>query len=423
MNQIFTPVSPAAAPQRDARVLFDGSNAGFRHLVSWGALWEIFTFGFYRFWLTTNMRRHLWTHTSVEGDALEYTGRGVELLLGFLFALAVLVPIYLAVFFVGIEAETYKAFLSVPLALFFYGFSQFAIFRARRYRLTRTLWRGTRFWMTGSGVKYAFKAFGWQLLTFFTLGLAYPWNVASLERYKINNTYYGDLRASFIGKGATFFKRGWWLWLLMWIPVAAFIAAGVAAAGLETHGKLLGNAKWQVTGLFALASLTLVLVPFIYAAFKATEWKWWLENIRFGELRIESDLRRGAFIENYWKFFGMCILAFICGLLLIMLIAAVGAGVAYGLKMDFTGMAADMQKGHIHGTIVAAILFYVFAYLALIQLMGIVTRIYLIQRMWKIIASSIIVRNLGVADSVQVKGQAASAFGEGLADGLDVAGF
>ena len=45
----------------------------------------------------------------------EYTGRGKELLIGFLFALAILVPIYLAYFLVGLEAERFKAFASFPL--------------------------------------------------------------------------------------------------------------------------------------------------------------------------------------------------------------------------------------------------------------------------------------------------------------------
>jgi len=416
MNQIFTPAPPAPEPSRDARVVFNGTNSSFRRLVTWGAVWEIFTFGFYRFWLTTNMRRHLWTHTSVDGDALEYTGRAVELLLGFLFALAVLAPIYLAFFFLGLEAERYKAFLSFPLALFFYGFSQFAIYRARRYRLTRTLWRGARFWMTGSGIHYAFKAFGWQLLSSITLGLAYPWQVAALERYKINNTNYGDLPAHFTGKGWTFFKRGWWLWLLMWIPVAAFIAASITAG--KVHGE-----KWQQGSLFFLASLTLIIIPFVYAAFKATEWKWWLENIRFGELRIESDLPRGAFVKNYWKLFGVGILAFIGGLLVMSLIIGGAAAIAYVMKVDFNALGAELKTGHISAAFIAAAAIYFFSYLALIQLMGIVVRIYLFQRIWKIVASSIIVRNLGVADRVQVKGTAASAFGEGLADGLDVAGF
>ena len=83
--------------------------------------------------------------------------------------------------------------------LFFYLFTQFAVYRARRYRLTRTIWRGVRFWMTGSGWAYAFRAFAWSILVGLTLGLAMPWQRASLERYKMRHTYYGDLQGSFRG--------------------------------------------------------------------------------------------------------------------------------------------------------------------------------------------------------------------------------
>ena len=65
----------------------------FRRLPTRGALLELETFGFYRFWLATNIRRHL--SSSVAGDALEYIDSGRELLIGFFFALAILVPIYL----------------------------------------------------------------------------------------------------------------------------------------------------------------------------------------------------------------------------------------------------------------------------------------------------------------------------------------
>ena len=41
-----------------------------------GSLLQIPTFGFYRFWLTTDVRRHLWTHTRIGEDSFEYTGRG-----------------------------------------------------------------------------------------------------------------------------------------------------------------------------------------------------------------------------------------------------------------------------------------------------------------------------------------------------------
>jgi uncharacterized membrane protein YjgN (DUF898 family) len=132
-------------------VAFIGDRGEFRRLVTRGAGLELITVGFYRFWLATDIRRHLWSNTIIDGDAAEYTGRARELLIGFLFALAILVPIYLAYFLVGLEVERFKAFASIPLFLFFYLFGQFAIYRARRYRLTRTVWRGVRFWMDGSG--------------------------------------------------------------------------------------------------------------------------------------------------------------------------------------------------------------------------------------------------------------------------------
>src|SRR5258708_27617127 len=162
------------------------------------------------------MGGHLWSHTAVEGDTLEYTGTAKELLLGFLFALAILVPIYIIYFLIGLEAERLLAFASFPLGVFFYLFAQFAVYRARRYRLTRTVWRGVRFWMTGSGWSYAWRAGLWALLSMLTLGIAVPWAKASLERYKMRHTAYGSLQGRFEATGWSLFKRVWWLWLLVW---------------------------------------------------------------------------------------------------------------------------------------------------------------------------------------------------------------
>jgi hypothetical protein len=67
------------------------------------------TGGFYRFWLATDR-----SGTTIDGHAPEYTGTAKELLIGFLFALAILAPIYLIYFLIGIEAERAKAFASFP---------------------------------------------------------------------------------------------------------------------------------------------------------------------------------------------------------------------------------------------------------------------------------------------------------------------
>src|SRR5712675_1600651 len=115
----FVPPHPPPMP-----VSFSGDRGEFFGLVKRGVGLELVTVGFYRFWLVTDIRRHLWSNTLIEGDAAEYTGRAKELLIGFLFALAILVPIYLAYFVVTIEAEHYQAFASFPLLAFFYVFGQ-----------------------------------------------------------------------------------------------------------------------------------------------------------------------------------------------------------------------------------------------------------------------------------------------------------
>src|SRR6185312_13302671 len=183
MNWPLHPPPPLPPSRPPTLVTFIGDRGEFIRLVMRGAALELVTAGFYRFWLATDIRRHLWSNTIIDGDAAEYTGRGKELLIGFLFAMAILVPIYLAYFLVSVEAQRFTRFASIPLFLFFYLFGQFAIYRARRYRLTRTVWRGVRFWMDGSGWTYAMWAGLWGLLALITLGLALPWREAALERY------------------------------------------------------------------------------------------------------------------------------------------------------------------------------------------------------------------------------------------------
>jgi uncharacterized membrane protein YjgN (DUF898 family) len=377
--QVPPPPPPSVPPPMP--VAFYGKRRDFFELVKRGAGLEFVTLGFYRFWLLTDIRRHLWANTLVDGDAAEYTGRGKELLIGFLVALAILVPVYLGYFLVGLEAERWQAFASIPLIAFLYLFGQFAIYRARRYRLTRTVWRGVRFWMSGSGWIYAVKASLWGLLVAVTLGLALPWRTAALERYKMRHSYYGDLQGSFEGRGWEFFKRGWWLWLLT--PVALYV--------------------------FPLA-------PFLYGAFKAIEWRWWLSGIRFGGVRIESSLPRSALIGLYWKVIGWIVvfgLVFSVYLAVAAMLVASMSGTPFA---DFFKSQEAMQS--IPLLVLAGIGYLVFA-----LAMNVVIRLYLLHDLWVRVLGSVNVSGLEAAANVAARGEMANALGEGFADGLDVGGF
>jgi uncharacterized membrane protein YjgN (DUF898 family) len=386
VNQMsWTPLGPPVPPPSPVPppmpVAFSGSRSEFFHLVKRGAALELVTLGFYRFWLLTDIRRHLWSNTLVDGDAAEYTGRGKELLIGFLVALAILVPIYLGYLLIGLEAEHYQAFASIPLFLFFYLFGQFAIFRARRYRLTRTIWRGVRFWMTGSGWIYALQASLWGLLSAVTLGLALPWRMAALERYKMRHSYYGDLQGSFEGRGWEFFKRGWWLWLLA--PVAMVVYP---------------------------------LAPFIYGAFKAVEWRWWLSGIRFGGVRIESSLPRSALIGLYWKVIGWIV---VLGLVFSAYAAAAAALVASMSGEPF----AEFFTSQEFSKSIPLLALMGLGYLVFALAMNVVIRVYLMRDLWVRVLGSVNISGLEAAADVAARGEMANALGEGFADGLDVGGF
>jgi uncharacterized membrane protein YjgN (DUF898 family) len=372
------PPSPVPPPMP---VAFSGKRREFFDLVKRGAGLELVTLGFYRFWLLTDIRRHLWANTLVGGDAAEYTGRGKELLIGFLVALAILMPVYVGYFLIGLEAEHIQAFASIPLVAFFYVFGQFAIYRARRYRLTRTVWRGVRFWMTGSGWLYALQASLWGLLMILTLGLILPWRNAALERYKMRHSHYGDLQGSFEGRGWDFFKQGWWLWLLT--PIAIYVTP---------------------------------IAPFVYGAYKAIEWRWWLSGIRFGGVRVESKLRKSELIGLYWKVIGWIVVLGLVFSVYLGLAAVLVASVADSSFTEFFKSQEFMKS--IPLLVLAGLGYLVFA-----LAMNVVIRVYLVRDLWVRVLGSVNVSGLEAAADVAARGDLANALGEGFADGLDVGGF
>jgi uncharacterized membrane protein YjgN (DUF898 family) len=400
---------PPPLPQPPVAVGFSGDRSEFRRLVMRGACLELVTVGFYRFWLATDIRRHLWSHTTVDGDAAEYTGRAKELLIGFLFALAIIVPIYLAYFITGLEVERFKAFASFPLLAFFYLFGQFAIYRARRYRLTRTVWRGVRFWMSGSGWAYAARAALWGLLVILTLGLILPWREAALERYKMRHSYYGDLQGGFEGHGWEFFKRGWWLWV-------------VAMVSVSTLFTILPLSKF-VPVLLPLAKIIPaiwlflpVLAPFIYAAFKAVEWRWWLSGIRFGGVRLESNLTRGALIGLYWKAIGWFVLLAVVFFAYLAISAGLVASMSGASFVQFFKTQAFVKSVPLWILVGLGYLIYALA-------LNVVLRVYLLRDVWARVIASTRVHGIEAVANVTARGELANALGEGFADGLDVAGF
>jgi len=410
--QIFGSSVPMAPGTQPLKLSFSGQGGEFTRLCLRAGLFTVLTLGLYRFWFLTDTRRLLWRHTRVGSDSLEYRGTGKELLLGFLFALAILAPVYLGYFLLGIEAERYKAFASAPFVLLLMLFGVWASYRARRYRLTRTVFRGARFWMKGSGFIYLLRYLAWGFATLLTLGLAYPWMAASLERYKMSNTFYGDLRGSFEGDGWTFFKRGALLWLLS-VPPSLKVAF-TALRGMSTvpgHPNVVMAPIGGFTSLFVPFALIFVLVM------KGIEWRWWVEGLRFGQARVTSTLRAWFLLNEYFKL-TVSMLAALLG-------AAIGVGIAAFVGKQIVGPLPPLnvstfsslayQPPIVHA--IASMLLV--AYLAMFVVMGTIYRRFLMFGVWRKVIDSLTLHDGQVFDNVKVAGFASSPVGEALADALD----
>ena len=427
-----TPVNPFAPvpaepedepPPGPPRARFLGPEGAFWRLLARGALLLLVTLGIYRFWLATDIRRYLWSNTEIAGDGLEYIGTARELLLGFLIALALLIPINV-LFFLGAFVKGPIAQLSGLIAIAVLGLlGQFAVYRARRYRLTRTVYRGLRFHQTGSAWRYAICALFWWGMIGLTLGLAYPFAQASLERFKIRNTYYGDLQGHFAGSGWRLFFRGLLMWIVVMVPLLLGIVAAFGAVDWTALGEAMNRSsddpsKWlddaQIGSAAALAvigiSWSILGAAVLYPWFQAMVLRWWISGVRFGKLTATSRLRTMSVYGVYMRFVWY---AFLAGLALgaIALILLLG-GVGVGLERFVGSTASEVLTVLLPlGTYVVAALAYSTIYQATVKL-----------RLWKLGFDTMELAGVEALDGVKAAAGPGSAVGEGLADALHVGG-
>jgi len=406
----------AAPAAESAPMSFSGRGGEFLRLLVTGSLFQIPTFGFYRFWLITKLRRHLWSNTQVAGESFEYVGSAKELLIGFLIALAVLTPIYLGYSILGLILEGQQALASLPLVIILYVLVHFGVYRARRYRASRTVFRGVRFWMTGRGWAYAFRAILWDFATVLTLGLALPWAYASLERYRMRHTYYGNVQGDFVGTGWTLFKRGIWVWAL-----------GLALiVGVSTIFALMPKQDAETTSLrgglipFSIVLVFLALWPIAMAIFS----RWQLEGIRFGEAAVSSNLRVGAFYGIFLKMIFSSVAFVLCFGLVVGLAGYAFRGLFLPMLGSFnavltqgdaggSGLGADLANA---GIVIAVTML---VYLSLLLGLGVIQRYFMGRGLWAVIVGSLSVSNLETLDTAIAAGRPAGVLGEGLADALD----
>jgi uncharacterized membrane protein YjgN (DUF898 family) len=195
------------APGKTHAFLFHGSGGSLFgiHLVN--AVLTILTLGVYRFWATVRVRRYILSQTELEGDRFAYHGTGKELWRGFTrgFLLYWLPVILVNVAAAAFLAETGSTVAGALTTLSLLIVVPLAMVGSRRYRLSRTSWRGIRFSFRGSRREFVTLFVTGVLLSVITLGLYTPLFMVKKHRYMLANSYFGTLRAEFDGQNRGLF--------------------------------------------------------------------------------------------------------------------------------------------------------------------------------------------------------------------------
>ena len=423
MNQLEGVPSPA--PARTGEIAFDRRAAGLTGIVVKGFLLSLVTFSIYRFWYITNLRRFFWSRTVVAGSPAEYLGTGKELFLGFLVALAILVPIYIVLFVIGLLSPVLAA-LAAPISfigLFVLG--QYALYRGRRYRASRTRWRGIRLGQDGSGFAYAGFASLWWLGTILSLGLAFPFMRAALERYRIDHTLVGQSRMRSTATGRSILLPWLMFYIVALLPILVSVLALLAASGFDiptdlliqdpasAKSKLIFNPAYADSPLVSYASavgiaasvsipLALLLIPY----YRARETRAFLNAAHLGGAQLSSSLKARQFYFPY----------------LVYLLAVIGfvvvLGIIFALLVPLIATGGDNPGIHAF-VIVSTVLLYLGAILGTNVLY---VRIITV-RLWHAVATTMQIENLPALEAVLASTRPpASGLNEGLADALDVGG-
>jgi uncharacterized membrane protein YjgN (DUF898 family) len=262
-------------------------------------LLNIVTLTLYRFWGKTEVRRRIWSSTYLNDEPFEYTGRGVELFIGFLLAVVVLgLPFLVAVFGAQFLGPAAAAAILLPLYLFVGFLAGFGRFTAFRYLASRTSWRGIRFLLRGSPVDYGFRYLGYGWLSGFTLGWFWPAAQRRLAAPLWNGLRFGDRKVRFdLGQARKVGVYG--PFAIAWVGI--FVAYAVTMGGLigvlaATMGDIEKGAPpdpslSQIGTIYLAFGLFALLAAVFYAPYQAAALRSVAAGISFEGVRLSLRVR------------------------------------------------------------------------------------------------------------------------------------
>jgi len=250
--------------QHHSAFRFHGRWQEFARIAISNLLLTIVTLGIYRFWATTREREYLWGKTDFIDERLEWTGRGMELFIGFIMVflfvglpLIVIQLVTQGLIFRG--APVLAGLLTFSMFLLLFYLTGVAYFRALRYRLSRTYWRGIRGGSDNPGFQYGLSYMGKTVLGWLPIFLMVPWTMISLWNQRWNAMSFGPHRFSAHAQWTPLMKR----YLLFYlVPFIVFVGAGTIVVSMPLSGD--APEPFGGTGALYFGGLVIVTVVAFY---------------------------------------------------------------------------------------------------------------------------------------------------------------
>lgn len=298
-------VIPAEAAQQlsstSRKAVFHGTGGTLFgiHLVN--TLLTLVTLGIYYYWAKVRVRTFLFGQTEFAGDRFSYHGSARELLNGTIKASLVFGIPYFLMGNAGqfVEGNTaIQVTLKVAAWLLLVLFIPVAITGARRYRLSRTAWRGIRFSFRGNTLDFIKLWFSGYFLTAVTLGLYYPYFSTKKHAFLTAHSYFGSEPFKFSGDGAVLSRP----FLRMYLLAGA--VAGIAGLGLYSVVDLPRQniEDPEAVGSFvvgAIASLMIGALVFrlLWLPYSVIEQRFFWEQTSIGSARFQLPITTWPYLK------------------------------------------------------------------------------------------------------------------------------
>ena len=284
--------------QRHSAFRFHGTWQEFAGIAFPNLLLTIVTLGIYRFWATTREREYLWGKSDFIDERLEWTGRGIELFIGFIMVFFLIgLPIFvIQMISQGLifRGETIIAIgVTVLMFIMLFYLTGVAYFRALRYRLSRTYWRGIRGGSDDPGFQYGLSYMWKSVAGWLPIFLMVPWSMISLWNERWNAMSFGPHRFSATAEWTPLMKRYLLFYLVPFLLFVGGAILGISAAASGNTPDALSGTGMAVGAIFVIfAVLALyILLPLAALAFYSKYFRLAVGGLRLHNLEFEFRAR------------------------------------------------------------------------------------------------------------------------------------